>query len=41
MTEYKITTCGECKAIATMRASGICKECEEKEVRWDGADGLW
>ena len=42
MTEYKITTCGECKAIATMRASGICKECEEavKEIRFDGVDGF-
>ena len=38
MTEYKITTCGECKAIATMRASGLCKECEEP--RWDGEDGF-
>lgn len=40
MTEYKISTCGECKAIATMRASEVCKECEEKETRWDGADGF-
>lgn len=41
MTEYKINTCGECKAIETMRGSGICKECEEeKEVKWDGADGV-
>lgn len=33
MTEYKIRTCGECKATATMRKSGICKECEEKEIK--------
>lgn len=42
LTEYKITTCGECKATQMMRASGICKECEEavRGINFDGADGF-
>lgn len=40
MTEYKIHTCGECKATQTMRASEICKECEDAEIKFDGADGF-